>query len=212
MRRRQDSLTITLHWGDRGGERSANVVCEDVAPDQLLPLLLDGCGIATASPGGVQHELRVSPLGRRALRPGERLSQQGVRSGAHLWLVERGVAVRRCVVALPDGSELLIPRAGAQISRDWLLQALALLSPAAHAEELRRIERRDSPFRYVSSRTHCAIAHVGQLIAVSTARSDVVTRLNGASLRPGVPAPLDDGDLLALGDGGLTLSVSVLLG
>lgn len=209
MRPRTETITVTLHWRGVGGDQSANIVCEDSTPAALLPLLLKGCGLPVD--GARPYALRGGSPAAPPLRPDEPVGAQGLRSGDHLWLTAGGAAPPRCVLALPDGSELLIPRAGAALTRAWLLQALALLNPQAHAQEQAHLARRASPYRYVSSRPHCTIgpaATAGLLVA--TDRDDVVTLLGGAPLRPGAPAQLRDGDRLTLGDGGLPLTVAIL--
>jgi len=214
MKQRTESLTVTLHWLAESGEQTSNIVCEDSPPAQLIPLLLSGCGLPLADASGRTHRyaLRLGGAAGRPLRHSEPASAQGVRSGIHLWLSECGPeGARRCLLALPDGSELLLPRAGATLTRAWLLQALALLNPEGHARELALLERRDSRYRYVSNRPHCSArpnARGGW--SVSTGRSDVATLLNGKRLLLGALEPLGDGDRLTLGDDGLELAVALL--
>jgi hypothetical protein len=213
MNERRETITLTLHWLAEGRELAANVVCEDGPPAVLLPLLLRGCGLPAADVAGRArpYALRPGSPTSRPLRPDEAVGRQGVRSGAHLWLTEGSApGQRRCVLTLPDGSELLLPRAGAELTRGWLLQALALLNPEAHRQELARLERRESSFRYASSRPHCAIAPAPGGFTLSTARADVLTLLNGATLSPHAPAALRDGDTLTLGEGGLPLGIALL--
>jgi hypothetical protein len=213
MRQRQETVTVTLHWLAGGAEQAANIVCEDGPPAELIPLLLRGCGLPSADRDGRPRPylLRLDSADGRALHPSDPVGRQGVRSGARLWLVEGGVrAPLRCVLRLPDGSELLVPRQGVSLTRAWLLQALALLNPEGHRLELARVERRESAYRAVSNRPHCALAPLAGGFAVRTDRQDVLTLLNGARLATGAPAQLQGGDRLTLGENGLTLAVALL--
>lgn len=216
MSHRPESLTITLHWSAEGREQAGTIVCEDVAPEQLIPLLLAGCGLPPADEGGRgrQYALRLGSAQGRPLRPGEPVSAQGARSGGHLWLTDRAAPTRRrCLVGLPDGSEAALPPRGVELSRGWLLQLMALMNPAAHLRELELLERRESPFAYVARGPHCALAPGAEARwRVVTARSDVATMLNGARLFPETPEPLGDGDRLTLGAYGPTLTVSFVEG
>ncbi|MCX7791879.1 MAG: hypothetical protein N2378_14660, partial [Chloroflexaceae bacterium] len=86
-RQQQEMLTVTLHWLVGDTEQTTTIVCEDSPPETLLPLLIDGCGLPVRNEQGdpIAYPLRlVSPAGR-LLRPAERASVQGVRSGSHLW-------------------------------------------------------------------------------------------------------------------------------
>lgn len=213
-RQQQEMLTVTLHWliGDR--EQTTTIVCEDSPPETLLPLLIDGCGLPVRDERGdpIAYTLRLASPAGRLLRPAERASAQGVRSGSHLWLTERSLATpRRCLLGLPDGSEVALPPRGATLSRAWLLQALALLNPDTYHRELALLEQRRSAYRYVSNRPHCLIAptETGPW-SVSTERADVATLLNAMRLAPGAPEPLRDGDILTLGEEGLSLSITLI--
>jgi hypothetical protein len=210
---RQESLTVTLHWLAEGREQMTTVVCEDSPPARLLPLLLAGCGLA--GPGAAAparpYQLRVGAAEGRALRASAPLSQQGVRSGGHLWLSDY-VATKqaRCLLQLPDGSETLAPRCGVTLTRGWLLQLLALHSPTAHARELALLAQRSSAYAYVSKRPHCLLAPDARgAWIVASERADVATLLNDVRLVPGAAAALGDGDRLTLGDGGLPLRIGL---
>lgn len=216
MEPRQESLTLTLHWLADGRERTNTVVCEDSPPTQLLPLLLAGAGLSAHAAGGQvrQFGLRLGAADGRPLRAEAPVSVQGVRSGGHLWLTDRGPSARRrCMLTLPDGSEVVLPPRGVALSRAWLLQLLALLNPEARLRELELLGRRESCFSYVSKRPHCTLAPCpGSGWSVVTARADVATLLNGARLFPEAPEPLGDGDRLTLGAYGPTLVVSIVEG
>lgn len=213
MKQRAETITVTLHWLGKDGEQSANILCEDSPPAQLIPLLLAGCGLAPAGQGDAERFLlRLGGANGRALLHSERASTQGVRNGMHLWLAEHSRhAARRCILVLPGEGELLLPAAGATLTRAWLLQALALLDPERHLREVGLLERRESPYRYVSNRPHCRVAPVAAGgWAVSTDRADVATLRNGLRLSPALSVPLCSGDRLTLGEGGLGLGVVLL--
>lgn len=215
MRQRQDMFTVTLHWLVGGAEQTTTIVCEDSPPAQLIPLLVHGCGLPAQDEQGrlIPYMLRLESPAGRPLHPAEVAGRQGVRSGSHLWLVERDLATsQRCLLSLSDGSELALPHRGVALTRGWLLQALALLNPEAHRRELVLLEQRASRYRYVSNRPHCHIAVAADGgWAVTTERSDVATLLNGAPLVAGRPELLQDGDHLTLGEHGLCLPV-ILIG
>lgn len=210
--------TITLHWQDSAGPRQANVVCEDSAPQALLPLLIAGCGLPTQTPDGhaVRYLLRTARPGRSALNPTRPLSAQHIHDGAQLWLVaadapivSAGGAPTRCLVSMADGrAEVAAPPSGLTLDRGWLLRALELLDPPAYVRETTMLTKRRSPLIYVSSRSHCRI---GPTDAggwyVLTDRADVATFLNDAPLAPGAPRMLVDGDRIRLGDAGPVLNI-----
>lgn len=216
MQLRQETLTITLHWLAATGEQTTTVVCEDSPPAQLLPLFLNGCGLSSHDETGRArpYVLRIGSIDGRPLSHDEPVSVYGVRSGSHLWLIERGPGGgRRCLLSLPDGSAVALPRRGAELSRAWLLQLMALLHPEAHERELELLARRESPFAYVSKRTHCTIAQASAgPWSIATARADVATLINGSRLYPDSVEALRDGDRLTLGDYGPTLTVSLIEG
>lgn len=215
MSARQESLTVTLHWIAEGREQMTTIVCEDSPPARLLPLLLTGCGLG--GPGAAAqvrpYQLREGAPEGRLLREGAPLSQQGVRSGGHLWLSDHVVATQaRCLIGLPDGSEALAPRSGVTLTRGWLLQLLALHSPTAHARELALLAQRSSAYAYVSKRPHCLLAPDPRgAWAIVSERADVATLLNDVRLAPGAAAALSDGDRLTLGDGGLGLCIGLMV-
>ncbi len=216
MSQRRESLTVTLHWLASGREQATTVVCEDSPPEGLLPLLLAGCGLGALDGEGRArpYALRVGAAYGRPLRRDAPLSAQGVTSGSHLWVTERGArGVRRCLVGLPDGSEVALAPRPLALTRGWLLTVMSLLNPAAHQRELEQLERRESPYAYVSRAPHCTLAPRPQgRWAVATARSDVATLLNGARLFPESPEAIGDGDRITLGACGPTLAVSLLEG
>ncbi len=205
-----ESLTVTLHWLAGGREQSTTVVCEDSAPARLLPLLLAGCGLD--APGGVArpYTLRLGSADGRPLRHDGPISALGVRSGSHLWLSDRGAPTRpRCTLGLPDGSAATLPPRGLDLTRGWLLDLLALLNPEAFLRELELLERRESPYAYISKAPHCALRPGRDGWTVATARTEAVTLLNGARLFPEAAEPLADGDRLTIGAYGPTLVVSL---
>lgn len=209
---RAESLTITLHWFAEGQGHASTVVCEDSAPSSLIPLLLAGCGLGAADERGRArpYALRLGAADGRPLRPDTPVGRQGLRSGGHLWLTASGLAARRrCLLTTLDGSEAVLPPRRVEITRGWLLQLIAMQNPAAHLAELERLERRESPYAYVSRRAHCSFepSH-GAAWSVCAGRADVATLRNGARLFPEAPERLDDGDRLTLGAYGPTLVVS----
>lgn len=210
---RQESLTVTLHWTSASGEQATNIVCEDGAPEELIPLLLAGCGLPARDAEGRArlYGLKLGAATGPKLWPGRSMVAQGMRSGGHLWLAELNASPRPCLITLPDNSQLALPRRPLALTRTWLLQAMALLNPEAHQRELERLEQRLSAYRFVSKRPHCTLGPDGRAAwTVSTNRDDVITLLNGAPLGYSKPVALRNGDQLTLGDDGPTLVVTLL--
>lgn len=209
---RAEAITVTLHWLVDGRRQASTIICEDSPPVSLIPLLLEGCGLRPADERDRPrpYTLRLGAADGRPLRPDTPVGRQGLRSGGHLWLTDGGPpARRRCLLTLPDGSEAVLPPRRIELSRGWLLQLTALQNPAAHLTELERLERRESPYAYVSKRAHCALEPGrGASWSITTGRVDVATLRNGARLFPEAPEPLDDGDRITLGAYGPTLVVS----
>lgn len=210
--------TITLHWNDNAGSRQVSVVCEDAAPQALLPFLIAGCGLPTHTADGqaVRYVLRSRRPGRPTLHPALALSAQQIHDGAQLWLVaaDSGAPVHgplpsRCLLGLPDGcGEIGVPARGLTLDRGWLLRALELLDPTVHARETALLARRRSPLLYVSGRPHCRIApQADGGWSLATDRDDVQTYVNDTPIHAGSIAPLADGDRLRLGDAGPLLTV-----
>lgn len=211
---RLETLTVTLHWVSDGREQANTVVCEDSAPAHILPLLAAGCGLSTpaAAGRGRLYTLRLGAADGLPLRDDQPLSAHGVRSGSHLWLsTYDGGGPHRCLLGLPDGSTAALPQHGVKLTRAWLLELMALLNPAAHLRELELLERRESPYGYVSRQTHCTLGPGPDASwAITTARADVATLLNGERLFPEAAAPLGDGDRLTIGAYGPTLTISLV--
>ncbi len=209
MQLRQETLTVTLHWSTPVGEQTTTVLCEDSPPAQLLPLLLQGCGLPVVGADGHGYSLRLGSANGRRLPAGEPLSAAGVRSGSHLWLSDLPAAIRqRWLLRLPAGCECVVPEGGVELTRAWLLQVLALFAPPAYSHELNLLTRRISAYAAVSKRPHCTLRPGPDGLSVSTTRSDVTTLLNGTRLVPAVPVSLSNGDRLTLGDEGPTLLLS----
>ncbi|MEI7772885.1 MAG: EsaB/YukD family protein [Chloroflexales bacterium] len=210
------TITVTLHWQGGSGPRSANIIAEDSPPGELLPILAAGCGLPERDPQGapIRYLLRLGAGGGRPLDSSRPLGAQGVCDGSHLWLSAPRAAAGApsyCALALPDGGALLVPPSGLVLTRGWLLRALDLLHPEAHARELRLLDAGRSAYRFVSNRPHCALAPAGPgAWQAATDREDVDTLLNGSPLSPRRPAALADGDSLRLGAGGPALSIALL--
>ncbi len=210
------TITVTLHWQGGSGPRSANIICEDSSPGELLPILAAGCGLPAHDPQGapIGYGLRLGAAGGRALAPGKPLGAQGVCDGSHLWLGTPRPAAggpRHCALALPDGGAVLVPPSGLILTRSWLLRALELLQPEAHARELHLLAAGHSAYRFISNRPHCALAPAEPGVwQLATDREDVDTRLNGVILMPRRPVALANGESIQLGAGGPTLNIAIL--
>ncbi len=208
----QNELTVTLHWDRDGARQSATATFADSTPSELIPLLLEGCGLSSAGPDGtpITYQLQHGSEYQRPLAGDRLLSAQGVRSGSHLWLsvVPASAPVPRCIFTLPDGTELIVSSRGQALTRNWLLGLLRLLHPEEYARQ--ELLGEQSPYCAVSnSRPHCTIRYSpeqGWLLVVD--RDDVLTLLNNRPLAPGASEPLSSGDLITLGDpNGLLLRV-----
>jgi hypothetical protein len=207
-------LTITLHWELAGAARSGTASFADSAPRELIPALVEGCGLpASGADGdGPGYVLYAEAARRFPLDPHIALSAQGVRTGGQLWLAPtpaRRLPPPRCLLGLPDGTAVVVGPRGQAVTRGWLLELLRLLNPDEHGRQ--ELLGDASPYCYVSnSRPHCVVEHVaGAGWRLRSERDDVGTSLNGRSLA-GV-APLRSGDVILLGDGdGLCLEVTLL--
>ncbi|NOK57363.1 MAG: hypothetical protein GFH27_549309n98 [Chloroflexi bacterium AL-W] len=232
MSQQPAELTVTLHWRHAGQEYSGVAALTDSPPVDLIAVLVDACGVPRVDQQQhrLRYELRLGSEQRMPLEPEITLSAQGVRTGYHVWLVpvdtpriegyrwliaphERETIARapRCLLRLPDGSEINVRPQGQALTRTWLLAALQLHNPAAHVQELERGDQ--SPYRYVSNqRVHCTIrfGSDGDWL-LSTTRDDVVTEVNQQVVRNGYLTTLNDGDVICLGGAyGLRLEIIIV--
>lgn len=210
-------MTVTLYWEHQGREEHSDISCEDSLPRDLIRVLVRQCGLPVKDSAGdeITYELRAGSKGAMPLDPSQRLSLQGVRTGSKLWLVpvpRRRAGPPRCILTLPDGTELVVPSGGLVITRRLLLVLLELLSPERYTDEIRRLERRESPYRFVSNRDHCEI-RLNQRghWSIVTKLDDVETLHNGEQMVPNALETLYDGDVVHLGGrAGVRLRVTIL--
>jgi hypothetical protein len=219
----QPRITVTLHWRDDGGVQTRQMTCADRSPHDLIPMLVEKTGLPAEDDAShtVFYRLRLDGEQGPALRSRETLSRQHVADGSRLWLVPELLTQEgrptRCLLRLPDGSEIVLPARGQGLQRTWLMSFLHLHNPEAYAREIERFERYQSPYRYVSDkRPHCHIrlSDRGTWV-VSTDRADTMTECaTGDDFEPvpvNVAVRLDDGARLRLGGPpGLELGVTIL--
>lgn len=151
----------------------------------------------------------------------ELLSRQHVVNGSRLWLVPEPLTyvdkLKRCLLRLPDGSEIVLSARGHELTRTWLMSFLHLLNPEAYAGEVRRFDEYTSPYRYVSDkRPHCQIGLSEQdTWVIFTDRDDVLTECASGDNYEPVPTNvfvrLDNNTRVRLGGvQGLELGVVIL--
>jgi hypothetical protein len=215
-------LTVTLHWRDPAGVQRQDVTLPDQTPQELIPALVQRLELAGDREGvPVGYRLRRDGEQGPALRSRERLSRQLVSDGSKLWLAPELLTVasspKRCLLRLPDGSELAVPPRGHGLTRTWLMGFLHLYNPEAYAREVERFAQGQSSYRYVSDKQpHCVLRPAdaeGWMVAVE--RDDVLTERAAEQtferVPTGVPLRLDNGARLRLGgERGLELSVVIL--
>jgi hypothetical protein len=219
----QAKLTVTLHWRDHNGERAEQMTCPDHTPQQLIPKLLRRLSLSEHDQMGepLRYELRLGGEQRPPLRLREPLSGQNVRYGNDIWLVPQlaraEVQLSRCILRQPDGSEIVIPGRGQALTRSWLSAFVELLNPEAFAREQVRYEHRQSPYCYVSERSHCTVSvpHDAAYWVVTTDRTDVITEYATEQVFDrvpvGAPIRLDNGMWLRLGgEKGLVLGITLM--
>lgn len=217
-------FTVTLHWRDGASERSEQLTCADQTPQQLIAKLMQKIGLPDADGHNdtIAYELRLGGERRPPLKPKELLSSQNVRYGSDLWLVpmikQQEGPSPRCILRLPDGSEIVVPMGGQELRRSWLTAFMELLNPIGFEREIDRFERRQSPYCFVSDRTaHCVIriAEQGAYWVVATERDDVLTECAAEyefdRIPVGAPVRLDNGMRLRLGGPqGLVLGITIV--
>jgi hypothetical protein len=199
------------------------MTCSDQPPQELIPKLLQKLGLTSGDDAShmVFYRLRLDGEQGPALRTKELLSRQNVVDGSRLWLVPelltKESGLKRCLLRLPDGSEIVISARGQGLTRTWLMAFLHLHNPDAYAHEVERFEQYQSPYRYVSDkRPHCYIRLSEQdQWVVTTDRADVTTERAIDSTFEPVPTDvlmrLDNGTRLRLGGvQGLELTVVII--
>lgn len=216
----QERMTVSLHWRDEEGEQQRQVAFVDQIPHELIPRLVEALVLPSTDRAGdkILYELRLGGEQRPALKPKELLSSQHVRFGSDLWLAPRAAnpdpQKQRCLLRLPDGTEIVIGPRGQQLTRTWLLKFVELHNPAAFRHEAERFEQGRSAYQFVAnSEVHCtvSIADKGYWI-VTTQRNDRVTEWAADEdfepIPVAAPVRLDNGMRLRLGGSeGLELTI-----
>jgi hypothetical protein len=170
----QLKLTVTLHWRDHGSIQTQEMTCTDQPPHKLIPQLVQKLGLPSGDDAShtVFYRLRLDSEQGPALHSKELLSRQNVADGSTLWLVPELLTkesqLKRCLLRLPDGSEIVVSARGQGLTRTWLISFLHLHNPDGYARELEQFEQYHSPYRYVSdSRPHCYVRLSDQALGVS---------------------------------------------
>lgn len=207
----QPRITVTLHWRDEDGWQQRQVAFVDQTPQHLIPRLVEALGLPSIDHNGDQiiYELRPGGEQRPALQPRELLSAQNVRIGNDIWLVARTAGpdlnhMQRCIIRLPDGSEIVIGPRGQVLTRFWLLECLKLLNPDEYRREEERSCQGRSAFMAVTRDSHCMIGLADRPYwVVTTERDDVITEWaveqDFEQIPVGAPIRLDNGMRLRLG-------------
>jgi hypothetical protein len=208
----QQKLTVTIHWRDeQGTAQTLQIACPDRPPERLIQQMVGKLGLPALGADGEElaYELRLDGEQRPPLRLWDPLSSQEVRDGSRLWLTTSSVRgprpVLRCLLQLPDGSEIVVPSRGHGMTRTWLLAFIQLQNPEEYQREVERFKLRQSAYRYVSDQSpHCrlSIAERGYWV-VTTDRDDVLTEWAGDGefdrVPIDIPQRLDNGMRLRLG-------------
>jgi hypothetical protein len=176
-------MTVMLYWYSEGILRRLPMTCVDQLPQDFISSLVHALALPAAESSGdaIVYELRLDSEQRPALKPEEQLGAQGVRDGSRLYLMTRrrasNNALLRCILQLPDGTEIVLPRNGHELRRGWLLDSVQLHNPEAYQREIERMAKRQSAYNYVANRNaHCVIrvSDKDDWI-VATDRSDIWT-------------------------------------
>lgn len=208
-------LQLTLYWHDNGIAASEDVGLPDVPPERLIGMLVHQCKLRTQDYSNmrIEYELRLGAEDGQVLRNDQTLSEQGVAKGSRLWLVPRQQRVRpsRCILTLPDETEIILSRQRPQqISRGWLLKLLEIYNADAHNNENNSSESR---YKAVSRDTHCTIQYNSRNRRWELLHNHDTSETlhNGVALRERNPRRLADGDTLQLGgSGGLYIQISII--
>lgn len=216
------AITVTLHWHTDGGRQRLPMTCDDQFPQELIPSLVRELGLAVSDSSGdeIVYDLHLESEQRPALKLKELLSVQGVHGGSRLYLLPRPDVhvglLTRCILQLPDGTEIVVPRNGQSVRREWLLESLRLHNPMAYQSELDLMAQRRSSYNYVANRNAHCVLRVSEkdYWVVLTGRADIWTEYATGQEFDRVPldAPvrLDNGMRLRLG-GSLGLELGILL-
>lgn len=178
----QCKLTVTLCWRADAERETTQMSCSDQSPQELIPKLVKKIGLPTVDQAGdpIVYKLRLDDEQGPVLKSRDLLSQQSVSDGSRLWLapqLSQDIPAERCILQLPDGSEIVVAPRGQGLTRSWLLRFVELHNPAAHRRELERIARQQSAYCYVSDHSPHCLVHASEkgYWVVMTDRSDVVT-------------------------------------
>jgi hypothetical protein len=205
-------ITVTLHWREHGQERTQDIECLDLAPADLVSTLVPLLQLPTTNHAGqpLIYEFRLGSEQRAPLQPDTLLSAQGVRVASHIWLIanQEEQRRRRCLLSLPDGSEVVICNETQIITRKWLLDVIQLRSEAAYAQEKERLAQRSSRFLTVSNTDHCLVVFEQNSWKVRCGREGVRVKLNDRVVAQHALVELNHRDQLRLGD--VTLTVSII--
>jgi hypothetical protein len=216
-------LTVALQWRSQDGVRTQAITCNDQPPYALIPTLVQQLALPSGDDTSnmVMYRLHLDTEQGPTLHSSELLSRQRVVNGSRLWLVPEPLTnvgkLKRCLVRLPDGSEIALATWAHELTRTWLMSFLHLLNPEAYAREVQRFDEYTSPYRYVSDkRPHCRIGPSEQdTWVIFTDRDDVLTEYANDDDYEPVPTNvfvrLDNNMRIRLGGAqGLELGVVIL--
>jgi hypothetical protein len=216
------SMTVTLYWRSDDVLQQLPLTCDDQTPQTLIPHLVGDLALPTFGlyDDQIVYELHLDGEHRPALKPKSLLSDQGVHDGSRLYLLPRrngaDELLPRCILHLPDGTEIVVPRRGQELRRAWLLESVQLYNPESYQREIERMAQRQSAYNYVANRNaHCAVQSSGKdHWIITTDRTDVWTEYAKDQefdrVPIGAPIRLDHGMRLRLG-GKRGLEISIML-
>jgi hypothetical protein len=216
------SMTVTLYWRSDGALHQLPMTCDDQQPQALIRHLVDDLALPSFGPcdDPIVYELHLDGEHRPALKPKNLLSDQGVHDGSRLYLLPRRSgfeeSLPRCLLHLPDGTEIVVPRRGQELRRAWLLESVHLYHPEAYRREIERMAQRHSVYNYVANRNaHCVVQSPGKdHWIITTDRTDVWTEYakdhEFERVPIGAPIRLDHGMRLRLG-GKRGLEIAIML-
>lgn len=203
-------ITITLKWNIGLMEKQKDMILEqDITLNSIFPMLLQETNMDSYEDNIHIYEVRYGDKMGKPLAWNKTFQQQNIRSNSELWLVDRRtvndrkVIEPRCVLVLPTGEEILVPKNGIKLDRHFFIQALNAYNP----QEYNAITN-NSPYITLPriSQSHLEYDHTRRKWEIFSIYATIL--VNGIPLHETGRKQLSHGDIMMIN--GLKVTIHIL--